>query len=58
MYYKALSDGPTEWAKELIKVMDDGCRVYNSDCVAAGGFDIKETAELYEKIIYENIGGD
>ena len=58
MYYKALSDGPTEWAEELIKVMDAGCRVYNSDCVAAGGFDIRETAELYEKIIHENIGGD
>ena len=58
MYYKALSDGPTEWAKEIIKVMDSGCRAHHNDCVAAGGFDIKETAKLYEKIIYENIGGD
>ena len=58
MYYKALSDGPAAWAKELIKVMNDGCRVYSSDCVAAGGFDIRETADLYEKIIRENLGGD
>lgn len=58
MQYKALSDGPAAWAEEIIKVMDNGCRAYNSECVAAGGFDIKETAALYEKIICENIGGD
>lgn len=58
MYYKALSDGPAEWAKEMIKVMDRGDRVYCSDCIAARGFDIKETAKLYEKIIFENVSGE
>ena len=58
IYYKALSDGPEAWAKEIINVIDSGCRVDHNDCVAAGGFDIKETAKLYEKIIFENIGGD
>lgn len=58
MYYKALSDGPEAWATEMRKVLDKGSRVNNSDCIAAGGFDITESAKLYEKIIFENIGGD
>lgn len=53
MYYKSLADGPDAWAKEIIKVMSNNCREYNNDCVAAGGFDIKETAEFYENIVGE-----
>lgn len=51
MYYKALSDGPIAWAKEIIKVIDNNCREYNSNCVSDGGFDINDTAAFYEKII-------
>lgn len=51
IYYKALSDGPAAWAKEIIKVIDQNCREYNSNCVSEGGFDIKETTEIYESII-------
>lgn len=51
MYYKSLSDGPIEWAKEIIEVINDNCRANNSDCVYAGGFDINETAKLYEEIV-------
>ena len=49
--YKSLSDGPTEWAKEIIKVIDCKCRESNSNCVSDGGFDINETAKLYENLI-------
>ena len=51
LYYKSLSDGTTVWAKEIIKVIDNHCREYNSNCVSDGGFDINETAKLYENII-------
>lgn len=51
LHYKSLSDGPAEWAKEIINVIDNNCREYNSDCVSAGGFDINETAKIYENII-------
>ena len=51
MYYKSLSDGPTAWAKELIKVINNQCRSCNSDCVSLGGFDINDTAKIYENII-------
>ena len=51
LYYKSLSDGPTEWAKEILKIVNNECREYNSSCVFDGGFDINETAEIYENII-------
>jgi glycosyltransferase involved in cell wall biosynthesis len=51
MYYKSLSDGPIEWAKEIIEVINNKCRANNSNCVADAGFDINETAQIYEKII-------
>lgn len=51
LYYKSLSDGTTAWAKEIIKVIDNHCREYNSNCVSDCGFDINETAKLYENII-------
>lgn len=51
MSYKSLLDGPMEWAKEIIKVIDQNCREYNSNCVSEGGFDINETTEIYESII-------
>ena len=51
MFYKSLSDGPSEWAKEIIKILDHNCRVNNNKCVSDGGFDINETAQIYQNII-------
>lgn len=51
VYYKSLSDGAAEWAKEIIKVMNCNCREFDSDCISDGGFDINETAKMYENII-------
>ena len=51
MYFKSLSDGPSEWAKEIMKVIHRECRENNSNCVSDGGFDIRETAKIYENII-------
>lgn len=51
IYYKSLSDGPTEWAKEIIKVINFRNRECNSNCVSDGGFDIKDTAKIYENIV-------
>ena len=50
-FYKSLSDGPIEWAENIIKVINHKYRVCNSDCVSVGGFDINETAKIYENII-------
>lgn len=51
MYYKSLSDGSVAWAKELIKVINSKSRECNSHCVSDGGFDINDTAKMYENMI-------
>ena len=51
LYYKPISDSATEWAKEIIKIINGKYRERNADCVFDGGFDINETAKIYENII-------
>lgn len=54
--YKSLSDGPAQWAKAILEVIQSQCREYNNHCVADHGFDIAETARLFENIISGSSG--
>lgn len=49
--FQSLSDGPTAWAKDILRVINHQQRACNSNCVSDGGFNINETAKIYENIL-------
>lgn len=58
IYYKSLSEGALEWAKEIIQISNNNYRENNNKCVSDSGFDIKETVKLYENIILRKLTND
>lgn len=51
MEYYALSEGSENWAKKALDMLKSAQRYNSADNVTAAGFNIKETSELYMKIV-------
>lgn len=51
MEYFALSEGSENWAKKALDMLKSAPRYDSADNVTSAGFNIKETSELYMKII-------
>ena len=46
-----LSESAESWAKKILKVIDNNERTNDYRCIAQNGFDICDTAKMYEKIL-------
>lgn len=51
IYYMPLSESAESWSKKILKVIDNNERTNDYRCIAQNGFDICDTAKMYEKIL-------
>lgn len=58
LHYLSLTESAESWAEKALAIMNSGERAADNRCIAEKGFDMSDTALLYQKIILEKESGN